>query len=215
MSSVRTAVPKRYRPSVPWCTAIALAAVTALAATAVALPVPGWKSKEKKASSGLTGEAAKQAALAEKEYAHGVKDAEKGTRFTKEGKTAEATAAFAKALPRFEEAVRLYEDYADAWNMLGYCSRQVGDLKRAFDAYERALAIDPDHEEAHEYLGEAYEQLLWLRDRESEEADELAEMIEAAERDAAASDSTASDSTATGTPDEPQTPDAAGDGEGR
>lgn len=45
---------------------------------------------------------------------------------------------------------------ADAWNMLGYSYRNIGDTDNAWDAYERALAIAPDHKGAHEYLGEWY-----------------------------------------------------------
>jgi Tfp pilus assembly protein PilF len=75
--------------------------------------------------------------------------------------------------------------------MLGYCARKTGDLKRAFDAYQKCLTINPEYEEAHEYLGEAYvmagnlakakEQLAWLKSRKSEEAEELEEAIAKAE----------------------------------
>jgi len=45
---------------------------------------------------------------------------------------------------------------ADAFNLLGYAERQRGNLDAAFKHYERALALDPDHKGAHEYVGEAY-----------------------------------------------------------
>jgi len=45
---------------------------------------------------------------------------------------------------------------ADAHNLLGYAERQRGNLDGAFRAYEQALAINPKHRGAHEYLGEAY-----------------------------------------------------------
>ncbi|MDE0112283.1 MAG: tetratricopeptide repeat protein, partial [Albidovulum sp.] len=60
------------------------------------------------------------------------------------------------AVVHFTEAVRLEPDNADAFNMLAYSQRQIGDLESAFSNYEMALAIDPRHEEALEYLGEAY-----------------------------------------------------------
>ena len=76
--------------------------------------------------------------------------------------------------------------------MVGFCARKSGDLKRAFDAYQKCLAIEPEYAEAHEYLGEAYlmsgdlakakEQLAWLRSRKSDEADELGEKVEAYEK---------------------------------
>ncbi len=45
---------------------------------------------------------------------------------------------------------------ADAYNWLGYATRQNGDAPGAITLYEKALAIDPKHKGAHEYLGEAY-----------------------------------------------------------
>jgi tetratricopeptide (TPR) repeat protein len=69
--------------------------------------------------------------------------------------------------------------------------RKTGDLKRAFAAYQTCLSINPEYEEAHEYLGEAYvqsgdlpkakQQLAWLRSRDSDEANELEESIDKAE----------------------------------
>lgn len=45
---------------------------------------------------------------------------------------------------------------ADGWNLLGYTYRQAGQLDLAWDAYERALTLDPDHLGANEYIGELY-----------------------------------------------------------
>ena len=45
---------------------------------------------------------------------------------------------------------------ADAQNWLGYAYRKSGNLDAAFLHYDKALAIDPRHRGAHEYLGEAY-----------------------------------------------------------
>jgi tetratricopeptide (TPR) repeat protein len=45
---------------------------------------------------------------------------------------------------------------ADAFNLLGYAERQRGNLEAAFKHYEQALALNPDHKGAHEYVGEAY-----------------------------------------------------------
>lgn len=45
---------------------------------------------------------------------------------------------------------------ADAHNWLGFAYRNAGDMKRAFEEYEEALRLDPQHRGAHEYLGEAY-----------------------------------------------------------
>jgi tetratricopeptide (TPR) repeat protein len=45
---------------------------------------------------------------------------------------------------------------AGAYNWMGYAERQQGHLDAAFGYYDKALAIDPRHLGAHEYIGEAY-----------------------------------------------------------
>ena len=64
---------------------------------------------------------------------------------------------------RFEEALAALEDVvardagnADAWNLIGYSHRKAGSYGPAMDAYAKALAIDPRHTEAIEYLGELH-----------------------------------------------------------
>ena len=48
---------------------------------------------------------------------------------------------------------------ANAWNLLGYSHRNLGEMEKSFINYERALTIDPQHRDAHEYVGEAYLQV--------------------------------------------------------
>ena len=48
---------------------------------------------------------------------------------------------------------------ADAFNLLGYTSRKLGEYPKAFAFYARALEIDPSHRQALEYLGEAHLQV--------------------------------------------------------
>ena len=64
---------------------------------------------------------------------------------------------------RYDEAIPLLKNVvaknardADAWNYLGFASRKLGKTQDALDYYAKALAIDPKHKGAHEYLGEAY-----------------------------------------------------------
>jgi Flp pilus assembly protein TadD len=45
---------------------------------------------------------------------------------------------------------------ADIQNYLGYAYRKSGQLDLAFRHYDRALALNPRHRGAHEYVGEAY-----------------------------------------------------------
>jgi tetratricopeptide (TPR) repeat protein len=47
-------------------------------------------------------------------------------------------------------------DSADAYNLLGYSERHRGNLDAAFRHYDKALALNPGHRGAHEYVGEAY-----------------------------------------------------------
>jgi tetratricopeptide (TPR) repeat protein len=142
--------------------------------------------------------ASQQASLvraeAEKLYRKGFEESEAAKKDLAGGKGDAAKKKFAKALKKFERAVELDPTYYQSWNMVGFCSRKGGDLKRAFDAYLKCLTIEPEYAEAHEYLGEAYvmsgdlakakEQLAWLKSRNSDEAGELAESIEAAEKGA-------------------------------
>ena len=45
---------------------------------------------------------------------------------------------------------------ADAWNYLGFSHRKLERYDDALAAYQKALAIDPNHRGANEYLGELY-----------------------------------------------------------
>ncbi len=40
--------------------------------------------------------------------------------------------------------------------LLGYSYRHLGELKKSYANYQRALSIDPDHCGGREYLGELY-----------------------------------------------------------
>jgi tetratricopeptide (TPR) repeat protein len=141
---------------------------------------------------------------AEKVYAKGWEISEDAKKELAAGKADSAKKKFGKALKKFKDAVDMDPTYFEAWNMVGYCSRKSGDLKRSFEAYEKCLLIQPEYAQAHEYLGEAYlmkgdlakakEQLLWLVSRKSEQAGELATKIDEfqkGDKGAAQSDSTA------------------------
>ena len=47
----------------------------------------------------------------------------------------------------------------EAFNLLGYATRKSGDARGALQYYQQALALDPKHIGAHEYIGEAYLEL--------------------------------------------------------
>jgi len=63
---------------------------------------------------------------------------------------------YGKAIPILQKLVKDKGAYADALNLLGYSYRKSGDAKTALDYYNQALAMEPDHLGANEYLGELY-----------------------------------------------------------
>ena len=63
---------------------------------------------------------------------------------------------FAEAISLLEQVVARDQTNADAYNWLAYATRRNGDPAKAIGIYEQALAIDPKHRGAHEYIGEAY-----------------------------------------------------------
>ena len=66
---------------------------------------------------------------------------------------------YSAAIPLLQGVVTRDSRNADAYNWLAYATRKNGDPAGAVPIYEKALAIDPKHRGAHEYIGEAYLQL--------------------------------------------------------
>jgi tetratricopeptide (TPR) repeat protein len=60
------------------------------------------------------------------------------------------------AVPLLDQIVAKDSRNADALNLLGYSYRKLGDYQKALTYYNRALAIEPSHLGANEYLGELY-----------------------------------------------------------
>ena len=63
---------------------------------------------------------------------------------------------FARGLGLLAQVIARDPDNADAWNYTGFANRMIGQFPEAFSAYRQALAIEPNHLGAHEYLGELY-----------------------------------------------------------
>lgn len=94
---------------------------------------------------------------------------------------------YAEAAPYFQEAIDMKSDYAEAYNMLGFCTRMAGDLPKAISLYETALKLKPNFPEAREYYGEtwlkqgnlakAVQQYVILHKARSRSADDLLEKI--------------------------------------
>jgi len=63
---------------------------------------------------------------------------------------------YGAAINTLYETQRIIGPHPDILNYLGYSHRKLGALDRAQDYYAQALALDPDHLGANEYLGELY-----------------------------------------------------------
>jgi tetratricopeptide (TPR) repeat protein len=73
-----------------------------------------------------------------------------------EGLAAVKRSDWATAIRLFRAVVARDDANANAYNWLAYSTRKAGDPKGSVPIYQKALAIDPKHRGAHEYLGEAY-----------------------------------------------------------
>lgn len=145
---------------------------------ALALPAdPGWAagsgSKKSTGTSSGSGSASSESALYAKAKANvDAKD-------------------YRGAMPILEKILAKNGRHADALNLMGYCSRKLGDTDEALEYYQKALAIDAAHIGANEYLGELYLELKELPKAEErlrvltkacngcEEQEELEELIAA------------------------------------
>lgn len=72
------------------------------------------------------------------------------------GRQAVAAKDWPRAIAALTAAARRDDSNADIQNLLGYAQRNSGNLDVALQHYEKALALDPKHRGAREYLGELY-----------------------------------------------------------
>lgn len=63
---------------------------------------------------------------------------------------------YAGALTLLQKVVQDEPRNADAWNWIGFSHRKLEQFDQSLAAYRKALAINPDHRGANEYLGELY-----------------------------------------------------------
>jgi Flp pilus assembly protein TadD len=105
-----------------------------------------------------------------------------------QGYTAWKAERYREAADSFKAAIAAKADYAEAYNMLGFCTRKLGNVTGAFAYYEKALQLKPNFPEAREYYGEAYleagdlakavQQYIILEKGGNKNADELLEKID-------------------------------------
>ncbi len=78
---------------------------------------------------------------------------------------------YSVAIPILQNIVKVEPKNANAWNLLAFSNRKLKKYDAALGFYRTALALDPEHLGAHEYLGELYlatgdlKSALTLRDR--------------------------------------------------
>lgn len=163
----------KTRRVVPLTLSLLLAATSALAmAQEPRTPTPNPSQPGVPGTSGSGEAAVTPRQEAEQSYALAYEEVAKAKKDLEDGKAKNAEKKFRRALERCEKAVAFDERYHEAWNLLGYTARRVGDYDRAFKAYDRCLAIKPDYAPAREYLGEAWldkgdakkarDQMVWL-----------------------------------------------------
>jgi Flp pilus assembly protein TadD len=66
---------------------------------------------------------------------------------------------YAAAIPLLQKSVAADPTNADAYNLLGFSLRKLGDVDTALAHYGKALELEPEHRGANEYLGELYLEL--------------------------------------------------------
>jgi len=72
------------------------------------------------------------------------------------GFKASAAKNYGDAINDFTSAISIKADYAEAYNMLGYCLRMTGKVQDSMRNYQKALELKPNFPEAREYYGEAF-----------------------------------------------------------
>jgi tetratricopeptide (TPR) repeat protein len=69
---------------------------------------------------------------------------------------AEVKKGYSEAREKFRAAAAADPGMREAWNMVGFTSRQLGDYAESLSAYDKALALAPDYPEAIEYRAELF-----------------------------------------------------------
>lgn len=80
-----------------------------------------------------------------------------------DGVKAQAQGDYERAVRLYQKALKAQPDFPDALNNLGFSLRSVGKqyMDQAMQAYDKALSLKSDHQQALEYQGELY---LWRGD---------------------------------------------------
>ena len=63
---------------------------------------------------------------------------------------------YVEGIEELKKALAVDKKNADVWSLYGFAARKAGSLQVAEQAYDQALALNPDHLGALEYSGELY-----------------------------------------------------------
>jgi tetratricopeptide (TPR) repeat protein len=106
-------------------------------------------------------------------YGDGYREVVRAAMDVKRGKPKDAAKRWKKAREKLQRATELDTTYIEAWNLIGFTSRKLGEYPESFAAYLVALRQKPDYAEAREYYGQglletgdlegAKTQLDWLK----------------------------------------------------
>lgn len=84
----------------------------------------------------------------------------------KKGKSAVQSEQYETAIQHLLKASYESPKNADIFNLLGFSHRKLGNYDRSLDYYNKALALNPKHRGANEYIGELYLQTNKLEEAE-------------------------------------------------
>src|SRR5262249_14381132 len=91
------------------------------------------------------GQASTSRQEAERAYSLAFDECNKARKDLDKGKAKDAEKKFRRAQERCSRAVELDPKYYEAWNILGYSSRKLGEYDKAFAAYDSCLRLNPDY----------------------------------------------------------------------
>ena len=63
---------------------------------------------------------------------------------------------YSTAMTHLQNVLAATPDNADALNLMGFSDRKMGKMDESLEYYNKALALNPNHLGANEYLGELY-----------------------------------------------------------
>ncbi len=74
----------------------------------------------------------------------------------KAAQNAIAQSDYKSAMNHLNNVIAAKPDDADALNLMGFSERKMGSMDESLEYYNKALALNPNHLGANEYLGELY-----------------------------------------------------------